>query len=116
MEMSPPIMMSIIAVASLVLGVVVSLLVSKNRQQHSLAVQQAVHQQALQQLRQQIAELQAQQLVLENQNQNKAEQLAKLEAELSVRDQSLTASQHRATEQAAQVAALGTELEQQRES
>ncbi len=116
MEMSPPIMMSIIAVASLVLGVVVSLLVSKNRQQHSLAVQQAVHQQALQQLRQQIAELQAQQLVLENQNQNKAEQLAKLDAELSVRDQSLTASQHRATEQAAQVAALGTELEQQRES
>ena len=112
MEITPPVMMLLIAITSAGLGAAGMALLSKSRLQQALAE----HAKALGAIQQQVAELSAQNLVLETQSQNKAELLAKAEEGIGIRDQALSVAQQKQSELGAQMASLRTELDQQRDA
>ena len=72
------------------------------------SLQQALaeHAKALGAIQQQVAELNAQNLVLETQSRNKAELLAKAEEGIGIRDQALSVAQQQQSELGAQMASL----------
>ena len=124
MEITPPVMMLLIGVASAVLGVVIAALISKSRRQQALSEQQALlesqlqteHSNALAEIQQQVTDLNARNLVLETQAENKAELLLKAEEGIEARDKALSAAQQQQSELGTQMASLRTELEQQRDA
>ncbi len=123
-EITPPVMILIIALASACLGAVVVALVSKSRLRQALFEQhkaleselQTEHGKMVAELQQQLTEMAAQNRVLETQADHKAELLLKAEQGISTKEAALYAAQQQQSELGAQMASLRTELDQQRDA
>ncbi len=119
-QVTPPVMLLLAALAGFVGAALLVHLLGKSRQRAALEQQRTDSEQLLQklqqELQQQLTGLREQKLVLETREQGKQEQLAALTVSLRERDQSIAELQQQLSEQAAAMASLQTELTQQRQA